>query len=523
MQRGPGVSPSGQRARYRSNMKRKRRVLVAFFLGLLVMAGVLAPPLTHLITTVYQDTNDLQDPPPGFVDDASRLNQTRVTEVWQVPVDSHDPAAQIADLLHRAATEGRRVSIAGARHSMGGHTIYPGGIVINMLTWNRMELDEQQNLLDVQAGALWKDVIAYLDSRGRSVQVMQSNHSFSVGGSISVNCHGWQYGRPPIASTVNAFRLMLADGTIVRCSRTENPELFSLALGGYGLFGIILDVQLRVMANQRYRLEQHVVSVDQALDTFDEKVKDRPGLQMVYARMNVASDRFLKDVIINAFFVDPEGEIPELKEPQIVKLRRAVFRGSAKNEYGKELRWSAETQLQPYLAGKIFSRNQLLNEGVDVFENRSADSTDILHEYFVPRHRLAGFLEAMRQIIPRHDANLLNVTVREVNRDTDTFLRYAEQPMMAFVMLFVQDRTSAGERRMQSVTRDLIDAALAHEGSYYLPYRLHATVAQFHQAYPQARAFFKAKRKYDPGELFQNQFYVKYGNPGGSEETRLEP
>ena len=95
--------------------------------------------------------------------------------------------------------------------------------------------------------------------------------------------------------------------------------------------------------------------------------------------------------------------------------------------------------------------------------------------------------------------------------------------MMAFVMLFVQERTPAGEQRMQAVTRDLIDAAIAHGGSYYLPYRLHATPAQFHQAYPRARALFTAKRKYDPGELFQNQFYVKYGNPGQTEEIRLEP
>ena len=53
-------------------------------------------------------------------------------------------------------------------------------------------------------------------------------------------------------------------------------------------------------------------------------------------------------------------------------------------------------------------------------------------------------------------------------------------------------------------------------GCYYLPYRLHATPEQFHRAYPQARAFFERKRAYDPGELFQNRFYLRYGR---SEET----
>ena len=197
----------------------------------------------------------------------------------------------------------------------------------------------------------------------------------------------------------------------------------------------------------------------------------------------------------------------------MAKLRRSVFRGSADSDYGKELRWSAETRLQPLLAGKAFSRNQLLNESAEVFQNRSPDSTDILHEYFVPRDRVAGFVAAMRGAITQHRPNLLNVTVRAVDEDTDTFLCYADKPMMAFVMLFVQERTGDGEARMQSLARELIDAALEHDGRYYLPYRLHATREQFFQAYPQAHEFFMLKRKYDPDELFQNEFYAAYGKP----------
>ena len=499
--------------------RRQRRILIILSIGLVVLAGLFARPLIHLLYTASRDVNELEGPPPGYVDDASRLNQTKVGEVWEVPVDGDDPEGQIVQLLARATAEGRRVSIAGARHSMGGHTIYPGGIVLNMLSWKQMELDGDRNLLKVEAGAIWKDVIAYLDPLDRSVRVMQSNNSFSVGGSISVNCHGWQYDWAPIASTVESFRLMKADGTIIRCSRTENHEAFSLALGGYGLFGIILDVELRVTANEPYRLEQHVVPVDDALATFDAKVRGRTGVEMVYARMNIAPDSFMKDVIINAFFRDPDDEIPALADPGMIELKRAVFRGSAKSDYGKGLRWTAETRLQPLLADTIFSRNQLLNEGVEVFENRSADSTDILHEYFVPRHQLVGFVEAMRRIIPQHDANLINVTIRVVNEDHDTFLRYADQPMIAFVMLFVQDRTGSGETRMQALTQELIDAALEHEGRYYLPYRLHATPEQFHRAYPQAREFFDRKREYDPEDLFQNRFYIKYGEPGEAAKT----
>lgn len=462
----------------------------------------LARPAYHLLRTFLNDNHVLANLPDGHLDDASRLNLTE-TEKWDAPED-------LAKLLAQAREEGRRVSIAGARHSMGGHTLYPGGIVINMLPWNRFELDESQRILNVQAGALWEDIIPFLDKRGLSVGVMQSNDSFSVGGSLSVNCHGWQYNRPPIASTVESFRIMLADGTIKTCSRTENKELFSLALGGYGLFGIILDAKLRVVPNERYRVEQRIVSTEHSMGTFKREIYGRPGLQMFYARMNVVPERLFDEVIINAFFTE-EGDIPTLGSHRMVRLQRAIFRGSAENDYGKKLRYTAETNLQNFIIGAVFSRNQLLNESVRVFENRTHKTTDILHEYFVPIANTGTFVNAARATIQKHKPNLLNVTVRQINEDPDTFLRYADKDMIAFVMLFVQDKTPSAEEQMKALTRDLIDDALANGGRYYLPYRLHATKEQFNKAYPQAKTFFKWKRLFDPEQLFQNYFYLEYG------------
>jgi FAD/FMN-containing dehydrogenase len=402
---------------------------------------------------------------------------------------------------------------------MGGQTFVPDGLTVNMLPLRAMTLDADHSRLHVEAGAVWSDIIRYLDARGLSVAVMQSNNSFSVGGSLSVNCHGWQYGRPPIASTVESFRLIKADGEIVHCSRSENSELFSLVLGGYGLFGVILDVELRVVANRRYRLERFVVQSVEALPTFDDKIASRPDAAMVYARMNVSGKRFLEDVILCAFVDDPATDvsIPKLTDPGLTSLRRAIFRGSANSEYGKEFRWTAETKLQTQIAPTYYSRNQLLNDGVEIFQNRSADSTDILHEYFLPRGGVEDFVIALRRIVPAHHGNLLNVTVRAVQEDRDSFLRFADQRMLAFVMLFQQPRSAAGDDAMQAMTRDLIDTALASGGRYYLPYRLHATPEQFRAAYPQASEFFRLKRQYDPDELFQNQCYQRDGREGSTD------
>lgn len=491
---------------------RRRRLLCIVLLVLGVAVALLGRPLLHVLRTASSDIDELTEVPEGSVSDASRLNRTAVLEVRHAPSEPDAAEEEIRALLAEARERGWRISIAGARHSMGGHTIYPGGVVLDMTPLRAMSFDAEGEVLHVEAGALWKDVIAYLDPLGYSVAVMQSNHSFTVGGSISVNCHGWQHGRPPIASTVRSFRLMLADGTVVRCSREERPELFSLALGGYGLFGVILDVELEVVPNRRYTGVRSVIDADRALEEYERLLAEHPGAEMVFARMDVAADDLLDQVILYLFEEDAGGgPVPPLVEPGAVGIRRSIFRGSEGSEYGKRLRWDAETKLQSVLSPEVCSRNQLLSEGVEVFENRSDETTDILHEYFIPRAGVAEFIVALREIIPRHGADLLNVTVRSVEEDPDTFLRYADGPMIAFVILFTQPRTDAGDVRMRSMTREIIDAALALDGRYYLPYRLHATREQFERAYPMAREFFEMKRRYDPEEIFQNQFSLRYG------------
>jgi FAD/FMN-containing dehydrogenase len=203
------------------------------------------------------------------------------------------------------------------------------------------------------------------------------------------------------------------------------------------------------------------------------------------------------------------GGFPERQLPWLAALYRAQIGSNA----GKEIRWQAEKTLGEQLASEYVSRNQLLNEAAEVYQEQNTDRTDILHEYFIPAENLTVFLEKARAIIPKHQADLLNVTVRNILEDKDTFLRYADRDLFSLVMLFNQPRTDDGDSEMRDATRELIDAALACGGRYYLPYRLHATAAQFAGAYPQATAFFKRKRFYDRDEIFQNQFYLKYGKP----------
>src|SRR5262249_8379774 len=101
----------------------------------------------------------------------------------------------------------------------------------------------------------------------------------------------------------------------------------------------------------------------------------------------------------------------------------------------------------------------------------------------------------------------------EVQTDNDTFLRYADQPMVAFVMFFSQRRSAVANKDMELLTQQFIDAFLQSGGRYYLPYRLHASQDEFWAVYFQVGNWFHRKHKYDPDNLFENELYLKYADP----------
>jgi FAD/FMN-containing dehydrogenase len=451
-------------------------------------------------------------PAPFMLDDASRLNETPISR--QAILTSREDGRLLRELratLGEAATEGRPIAFGGARHSMGGQSLPRNGIAASFAA-TVIEPDTKARIYRVSAGARWRDVIRKLDPIGFSPVVTQSNHDFSVGGTLSVNAHGWPVPFGPFGSTVQRFRIMLADGSVLTCSNSENAELFRLAVGGYGLFGIVIDADLRMAENSLLSPGSEVIKAEAFAPRFIARAHD-PSVRMLYGRLSMAREGFLQEALLVSYTQarqQPDHLPPPKNSSAFSALSRGIFRAQIGSERGKKARWIAETRLMPRLDRVAVTRNTLLNEPVAALADRDSTRTDILHEYFVPPNRFNDFLAACREIVPAHRPDLLNVTLRYVDADSSSVLGYAPQPRIAAVMLFVQKRTADADDDMRAMTVKLIDRVLTLGGSYYLPYRLHATREQMRSAYPRLDEFIAAKRRYDPQLRFRNALWDTY-------------
>ncbi len=487
-----------------------RRLLTSLLLLVIVLSGILAG---HLALVWWSDPAAAPPAPEPGKEDVSRFSLANPARVVRVARTLPEAEAQLAGLVRQARAEGGRIAIAGARHSMGGHTMADGAVVVDMTPLNFVDEPRQEggaHFVTVGAGALWRDVLPRLQAAGLAVQIMQSNNDFTVGGSLSVNCHGWQHGLPPIASSVVSLRVVTADGGVAACDAHTNDELFRHVLGGYGLFGIITQATLRVVKDAHYKTKTVAVTPESYWKTFQcETLDDSAG--MAYGRINVAPLGFLESGTVNVLRLS--GESPPKTRPAgfMPLLKRLVFRGSVGSGFGKQVREWGER-----LGGELDGgwRSVIQGEPASDFGSRRTDSTEILQEYFVPVRRLGEFITRIRPLFEKHrPVDLLNITVRDVKPDETTALPYAREHVFGLVMLFHMELGPESDERMRAFSQDMIEEALACGGTYYLTYRPHATREQFARAYPMAADFFETKRRLDPGNIFRNQFLEKYG-PG---------
>lgn len=440
----------------------------------------------------------------------------RLLPVKMKSVKSTDSVDEIQRIVLNANRKDEKISIAGMQHSQGGQTLYPGGIMLDMKQYNKiLTLDEENKLITVQSGATWADIQSYINPYGLALKVSQSQNIFTVGGSMSVNVHGRDIRHHTLIETIESFRLLNAEGQIINVSRNENVELFNLVNGGYGLFGVILDVTLQLTEDELYQVHTDSISYDEYTSYFKKNVLQKESVKMHLARISVAPDSFLTDMYVTDFSTASDQTILEefnsLKRESIIAIPKFFLGLSRHSGWGKNMFWNIQESYNDHFEESYISRNNVMRSETTFMDYDSAENTEVLQEYFVPIDQYASYIDDLRNLLKdEKEFNVLNITVRYVGRDEESVMSYAKDDMFALVILINQGKSEESVKSNGKIIRKMIDLTLKHDGSYYLPYFHYPTKKQIQLAYPRTDEFFAMKEKYDPEERFMNVFYEEY-------------
>lgn len=424
---------------------------------------------------------------------------------------------ELQHMVTSALQEGLKISLIGAGKSQGGQTMsdHEHACRISLEHINHfIALNIRTKEVTVEAGMTWKQLQRHIAPHGLAVKAMQSYHDFSIGGSLSVNVHGQDLATGQIIRTVQSFTMINSAGELLKVSRAEHPELFKLVIGGYGLFGIIIEVTLKLTDDILLERQSTIIGTDEFVDYFYKNINSNPEIQFYSARFSMGSSDLLERAFVITYTkADNEKMAPfPLAENDEFKrtLLRKFFELAGTWSWLKERRFAVE---KLFLSGtEIISRNNFLNRSITVELAHDNDKSQyILQEYFIPYNRVISFIEHLKQLVKEYKINLLNVTARHVFQDNESMLSFAPAQDMCALVLYMQvHKDEYSYKQVADWTNKVVDQALQHQGTYYLPYQLLATQAQLAAAYPRWQEFVMLKKQYDPVEIFTNKLYEKY-------------
>ena len=456
--------------------------------------------------------------PFTVVNDAhSALNPTLVAGVMRVR-----SIADISRAVTVAAEAGHAVSICGARHAMGAQQFGTGAVLLDTARFDRvLAFDSTRGLIEVEAGIRWPALHDWLrDAQSAATpawtfrQKQTGADALSIGGCLSANVHGRGLDLRPFVSEVESFTLVDAAGELRRCSRTENTDLFGLAIGGYGLFGVIATVTLRLVPRRKLRRIVEITDVEHLVPAFDARITAGFPYGDFQFAVDPASAGFLRRGVLSCYEQMPDAT-PIPADQRVLSgadWRRLVLlahtdKATAFDHYARhylatsgQVYWSDTHQLSVYLDDYHREIDRLLGHR----------GSEVITEIYVPGSRLADFMAEAATDFRRERVDAIYGTVRLIRRDDETFLAWACDDYACVIFNLHVHHDAAGQAHAADAFWRLIEMAIARRGSYYLTYHHHATRAQVEACYPRFGEFLARKRRHDPQERFQSDWYRHY-------------
>ncbi|HZH60819.1 MAG TPA: D-arabinono-1,4-lactone oxidase, partial [Metabacillus sp.] len=335
-----------------------------------------------------------------------------------------------------------------------------------------------------------------------------------IGGSLSANAHGRDIRFGHMADTVKEMTLLTPTGDIKTISHDDEDQWMKHVFGGYGLFGIILDVTLELTDNNVYTIHTKEIETDQYEPYLTSLLNDK-GIAMHYARISVAPKSFLDEMyVIDYKNTDKIDKTTPLKKETGIKISKFALDVGRQGGWLEDLFWETQKQYIRSLNHDSTTRNNAMRSESTFMEFTQPGRVEVLQEFFVPVNEYEEYISDLKKLLSGNDHDkdfkIHNITVRYVAKDEVTSLHYATKDMLGLVVLIQHGVKEEELEEAKDIIQKWTNLTIRHGGTYYLPYYPYQTLEQFHTAYPSWKNFQEEKRRKDPNGVFQNLFYEHY-------------
>jgi decaprenylphospho-beta-D-ribofuranose 2-oxidase len=183
----------------------------------------------------------------------------------------------LARVLEAASREGLTIGFRGSGKSYGDASLNSRGVIVDTTRMNKMiSWDPVAGILEGEPGLTIEGVWRRTLEDGYWPAVVPGTMFPTLAGCASMNIHGKNnFKVGSFGEQIVDFDLLTASGSTLKCSRSENAEIFHAAIGGLGLLGAITRVRLKLKKVESGMLRVkalHARNLDEMFDIFEERL-----------------------------------------------------------------------------------------------------------------------------------------------------------------------------------------------------------------------------------------------------------
>lgn len=299
-----------------------------------------------------------------------------------------------------------------------------------------LHLDSATGLVTVQAGIMWPKLMSTLDAMQQDVwpqwciqQKQTGADDLTIGGSISANIHGRGLTLRPFVHDIEWIKIVNADAQVIMCDKKS--ELFSLVCGGYGLFGVVAEVCLKLVRRSLVKRCVQQVKAEDAVSLLEDAIAQGFAFGDVqFSIDNCNAENFMSEAIMSCYLPLPESEALKCKQNNTAaSISMNADHWKALNllsHVNKQL--AVEIYSQFYLAShgqKYWSDTHQLalyipdyhSEYIDKVTHSACSASEIITELYVPRKHFKAWLAQVKAYLLANQVSVIYGTIRLIEKD----------------------------------------------------------------------------------------------------------